>query len=218
MIIDCISDTHGRHGELDLPGGDLLIHAGDCSHDGEIDEVLEFLTWFEAQNYTYRLLVPGNHDTVFDLIPEHLDEECKKRGITLLNDSGCIIEGIKIWGSPIFPTASDRAFHRERGEDIRKHWDLIPKDTELLITHGPPYGILDEILGKNYGCEDLHETILQTKIILHIFGHIHMARGHTTQGGRLYVNASSLGGTDQIEGFRRVLKTLNQYKLPEAKI
>jgi len=192
-----------------MPGGDLLIHAGDCSSEGEIDQVLDFLDWFEAQQYSYRILIPGNHDSIFELIPEHLEQECQKRGIILLNDSGCTIEGIKIWGSPIFPTVQDRAFHRERGEEIQKHWDLIPKDTEILITHGPPYEILDAIPGKHLGCENLRQTISKTKVKLHIFGHIHLARGMMTKEGRLYINASSLTGSNQIEdaGFRRVSKT-----------
>ena len=165
LIIDCISDTHGYHGKIDLPGGDILIHSGDCSSEGDLEEVLVFLDWFKAQKYSHRLLIPGNHDSIFELIPDLMEEECKRRHILLLNDSGCEIEGMKIWGSPVQPTFFDMAFNRNRGPDIKKHWDLIPNNTEILITHGPPYGIRDEVFGpndfkKNVGCKDLYQKII----------------------------------------------------------
>ena len=78
LIIDCISDTHTLHKKILLPGGDILIHAGDCSNGSELEPALEFLDWFKEQNYAHRLLVPGNHDTIFELIPELMVEECKK--------------------------------------------------------------------------------------------------------------------------------------------
>ncbi len=204
LKIDCISDTHGLHENISLPGGDLLIHAGDCCSDGQLDDSLEFLDWLKAQNYSHRLLVPGNHDSIFELIPEQMKEECKKRQIILLNDSGCIIEGMKIWGSPVLSLFSETAFHREKGEDIQKHWNLIPKDTEVLITHCPPYGILDVLNDKHFGCEDLYETIQQTRVKLHVFGHIHAASGVLKREGRLYINASA---------FTRVLKLNQQFQV-----
>jgi Icc-related predicted phosphoesterase len=109
-----------------------------------------------------------------------------------LEDSGITIEGLKIWGSPISPNYHSWAFNCERGEEIRKHWDLIPEDTDILITHCPPFGILDfDPEGKPKGCEDLL-TIIQQKVKprLHIFGHLHDAHGQIQIGETLFVNAS----------------------------
>jgi Icc-related predicted phosphoesterase len=217
LKIDCISDTHFQHKKLDLPGTDILIHSGDCS-GSDLESALEFLDWFKEQNYSHRILVPGNHDYIFELIPEQMQEECKKRKIILLNDSGCELEGIKIWGSPVQPWFLDWAFNRRRGSDIRKHWDLIPEDTEILITHGPPYMIRDEVLGRDgsiehVGCEDLYRKIIQTQVKLHVFGHIHESRGHAILDGRTYMNASSLDGMYKFKapGYVRVQKQAGRY-------
>lgn len=212
LKIDCISDTHGNHEKLCLPGGDILIHAGDCSSEGELDDVLAFLDWFQTQNYVHLLLVPGNHDTIFELIPELMEEECKKRQVRLLNDSGCTIEGLKIWGSPILPKFCEIPFGRDRGPAIKKHWDLIPIDTEILITHGPPHGVKDELDGKHLGCLDLYKKILQTKVKLHVFGHIHAGAGADSIEGRIYVNAASLTEADPFQGpgYIRIIQAKNR--------
>ena len=218
MKIDCISDTHAQHRKLRLPGGDLLIHAGDCCREGELEDALEFLDWFKEQNYSHRVMVAGNHDRIFELIPELMVEECKKRGIILLNDSGCEIEGIKIWGSPVQPWFCDWAFNRRRGADIQRHWNLIPADTEILITHGPPHKIRDVLFNsdgsiEHVGCKDLYQKIVQTKVKLHVFGHVHEDRGHSSLEGRTYINASSLDGGYQFvpPGYVRCAKEGNQY-------
>jgi Icc-related predicted phosphoesterase len=198
LTIHAISDTHTRHDRINLPGGDILIHAGDMTSQGELHGAIAFLNWFEEQDYSHLILIAGNHDFCFERTPQLLADECKSRGITLLNDSGVTVEGIKIWGSPVQPWFHDWAFNRHRGADIKKHWDLIPEDTELLITHGPPYGICDQVLyagreqDRHVGCQDLLEKILKTQVKLHIFGHIHEAKGYTYKDGKVYVNASSL--------------------------
>ncbi|MBS4169178.1 metallophosphoesterase [Parachlamydia sp. AcF125] len=103
LSIDCISDTHSKHTSLKLGGGDILIHAGDCTSTGQLPEALTFLNWFCKQPYHYHLLIAGNHDLIFEKQPDLIEVECKKRNVYLLNDSGLEIEGIKIWGSPITP-------------------------------------------------------------------------------------------------------------------
>ena len=197
LIIDAISDTHNRHDKFSLPGGDILIHAGDATSQGTMSEVTTFLDWFGVQDYSHLIFVPGNHDWLFELNPDLAAEECRKRGIILLNDSGITVEGIKIYGSAMTPTFFDWAFNRDRGVQIRRHWDLIPADTELLITHGPPHQILDYVPERNgqlrhVGCEELALKIEQTQIKAHIFGHIHYAAGHKYLHGRTYVNAAAL--------------------------
>ena len=190
MKLVLISDTHNKHHQLDLPPGDILIHAGDVSGRGSEREVLDFLNWFSKLDYKHKIFIAGNHDWLFekasslakDIIPEN---------IIYLNDSGIEIEGIKIWGSPISPWFFDWAFNRHRGEEIQKHWDMIPDNTDILITHGPVYGILDKTArGELVGCKDLLDTIQKSKIKLHVCGHIHEAYGMEKNGDTLFVNAS----------------------------
>lgn len=221
LIVDAISDTHNKHKKIALPGGDILIHSGDVSSRGQSGEILPFLDWYAEQDYSSLLLIAGNHDWGFEKEPEKYAKECKDRNIVLLNDSGCIVEGIKIWGSPIQPEFCNWAFNRFRGADIKKHWDMIPEDTELLITHGPPYMILDDANARGYsnhvGCEDLVRRIAETKVKLHIFGHIHEGAGYKYLDGRTYVNASSLDGMYCFEGpgYRHIVKQGDDYFVEE---
>ncbi|HND88343.1 MAG TPA: metallophosphatase domain-containing protein, partial [Saprospiraceae bacterium] len=145
MRLVFISDTHSQHGSLQVPEGDVLLHCGDFSKRGELDEVGRFLEWFGAQPHLYKVLIAGNHDFLAEEQPD-VFASLVPEGVIYLNDSGCRIEGVHIWGSPIQPWFFDWAFNRRRGPDIRRHWDLIPEDTDILLTHGPPYGILDEVV------------------------------------------------------------------------
>jgi predicted phosphodiesterase len=225
LIIDCISDTHTQHNKIKLPGGDILIHSGDCTSRGLISEAIAFLDWFADQDYSHLIMTAGNHDWIFEQNPILMADECRSRGIVLLNDSGIIIKDmydpaihIKIWGSPIQPWFHSWAFNRHKGEDIKKHWDLIPVDTEILVTHGPPHQILDAV-PRSYGsfehcgCKDLLEKIYQTKVKLHVFGHIHEGAGVKYFDGRTYVNASSLDGRYRYlgPGYRRIIRENNSY-------
>lgn len=215
LKIDCISDTHNKHKKIILPGGDILIHAGDMSGRGQSGEILPFLDWYADQDYSHLILIPGNHDFGFEKEPARYAQECKDRKIILLNDSAHEIDGIKIWGSPIQPWFHNWAFNRGRGSDIKRHWDMIPEDTEILITHGPPRGILDDVrpmsvYRDNVGCEELDKRIQQTKVKLHVFGHIHESAGYRYLEGRTYVNASSLDGMYMYNapGYKRVIKDI----------
>ena len=129
---------------------------------------------------------------------EHLKKEVaekyfKDSGIIYLNDSGIEIEGTKFWGSPIQPWFHDWAFNRVRGEEIKRHWDLIPMDTDVLITHGPPFGLLDMCAnGERVGCKDLLETIAKIRPRVHAFGHIHEKYGIARVDKTIFVNACCL--------------------------
>lgn len=199
MKIDLISDTHMKHKEFNLKGGDLLIHSGDATGRGQSGEIHAFLQWFEKQPYKYKIFVPGNHDSGFEKETARYREECEKRGITLLIDQGIEIEGIKIYGSPYTPTFLNWYFMRERGESIMRHWEAIPDDTQILITHGPAYQIRDKVTnrfspnGDNVGCMDLRVRIQQlVNLRLHVFGHLHDEAGVSHMGNYLAVNASLL--------------------------
>lgn len=193
MKITAISDTHSLHHQLNLPGGDMLIHTGDVCNRGTQQEAINFMEWIEKQPYTYKVFIAGNHDFFFENFTQKEIQDRLPQGIFFLNDSGIEIEGIKIWGSPITPTFCNLVFNRNRGIEIAKHWDKIPQDTDILITHGPAYGILDKTLnGINVGCEELAEKLITIKPKFHIFGHIHEACGSTKQGDTTYINASSV--------------------------
>ena len=193
MKIISISDTHGQHNSLELGFGDMIIHAGDISGAGRAHEVADFLDWFSNLNFKYKIFIAGNHDFFFEDSPGDAINQLIPEGVTYLNDSGIEIEGIKIWGSPITPWFFDWAFNRGRGEEIKKHWDLIPDDTDILITHGPPQGILDKtVRGELTGCDDLLTRVRQINPKYHVFGHIHEGFGRLEYDKTIFVNASVL--------------------------
>lgn len=193
MQITLISDTHGFHDKLKLKGGDLLIHAGDICNRGTEFEVVQFLEWFKKQNYTAKVFIAGNHDWFFEKATKEHIESIIPKEIYYLNDSGVCIDGINIWGSPVQPTFFDWAFNRNRGEAINKHWQMIPLNTVILITHGPPFGILDQTQdGRHVGCDDLLLSVKEIKPKIHAFGHIHEAYGMQEIEGTTFVNASVL--------------------------
>jgi Icc-related predicted phosphoesterase len=192
-----ISDTHMQHEALNLPDGDILVHAGDGTSRGTPREVMEFMTWLGDQPHEHVVLIAGNHDFLAEQDRERFRQYVPD-GVTYLEDAGTTIEGVDIWGSPITPWFYDWAFNRARGEEIKKYWDRIPQDTEVLITHGPPHGILDRTTrGDLAGCEELRKRVDVIRPRLHVFGHIHEAHGRVEQSGTTFVNACVLDGQYQ---------------------
>jgi Icc-related predicted phosphoesterase len=186
-----ISDTHGQHRNLILPQGDVIIHAGDISRRGERDEVIDFLNWFRDLPFDHKIFIAGNHDFFFERNSEEIIREIIPENVVYLCDSGVTVKGIKIWGSPVTPWFYDWAFNRHRGHSISCHWDLIPGDTDILITHGPALSKLDKTkYGECVGCSDLLEKIKEIKPKVHICGHIHEAYGQETAYGTIFINAS----------------------------
>jgi Icc-related predicted phosphoesterase len=193
-----ISDTHGKHADLKLPAGDIIIHAGDISDHGIGREVEDFLQWFDGLKFRHKIFIAGNHDFYFEKEPGKVQTTIPP-GVIYLQDSGVEVEGLKIWGSPVTPWFFNWAFNRHRGDAIKKHWKLIPAGTDILITHGPAFGVVDR--GKNgehLGCKDLCETITELKIPLHICGHIHEAHGNAERGNTRFINCSVLNEKYQL--------------------
>jgi len=179
LKIDIISDTHCA--EPKLGGGDILIHAGDLTYRGRLEEVTKALIWLNAQDYSHIIMVAGNHDFMFERNPLMAKQLLENYGsnITYLEDSSVTVEGLKIWGSPYTPWFNSWAFNLYEPE-LKKQWDKIPDDTDILITHGPPYKILDQVQaiyssnkGEHVGCKHLLQRIKEVKPMYHIFGHIH---------------------------------------------
>src|SRR3989338_2627279 len=189
MRIVCISDTHEKHRNVKLPKGDLLIHAGDLTWTGKENPTLDFLDWFESQPFKHKIFVAGNHDFYF----EHgkNSRQLKGRECHYLMNSEILVEGrLRIWGSPFTPEFMNWAFMATPAErsDL---WAKIPNDLDILITHGPPFKILDKTTrGVNAGCPKLLEAIQSKKPKIHVFGHIHEGYGMCGKDGTIFVNAS----------------------------
>ena len=191
LKIIAISDTHGQHDKLALPDGDLLIHAGDISNKGEDFEIKQFLMWFSKQPFKDKIFIAGNHDFFFERCSVAEIEEIMPNGIIYLKDSGVEISGIKFWGSPVTPWFMNWAFNRRRGHEIARHWDLIPNDTDILITHGPMFRRLDKNKeGQHVGCKDLFLRSQALNLKAHVFGHIHQDYGTIERQSVKFLNAS----------------------------
>lgn len=194
MKILFISDTHGEHQKLNnLPQADILIHSGDISKRGKDYEIEDFIKWLSSLDFRYKIFIAGNHDFYFEGKTISKVQEMLPQDVFYLCDTGITIEGINIWGSPITPTFFNWAFNRDRGSNIAKYWDKIPQNTDILITHGPPSGILDRtISGSNAGCGDLLKKIELIKPKYHLFGHIHEAYGVYETAHTIFINGSIL--------------------------
>jgi predicted phosphodiesterase len=189
MRIVCLSDTHNR--ELAVPDGDLLIHAGDATMRGTPDEIVEFNSWFGALPHKHKIFIAGNHDWLFETQPAGA-RKLLAGDIIYLQDSGANIDGFHIYGSPWQPRFYDWAFNLDRGREMAEKWALIPAQTDILITHGPPNRILDLTMqGDNAGCEELIKKVEEVRPRVHIFGHIHEGYGTLEKSGTRFVNASN---------------------------
>ena len=205
MRITFISDTHNKHKSVtkDLPGGDLLIHAGDISSRGFDREIEDFCKWYHnIDNYQTKIFISGNHDWGF------MDQPLTIKGIldtynsiNYLEDNLHMIgenysDMIKVWGSPWQPEFYNWAFNLPRnGDELKEKWDMIPMNTDILVTHGPAFGYLDTVEYKRHihlGCELLTERIQVVKPKIHVCGHIHSGRGITYNDGTLFINAAVL--------------------------
>jgi Icc-related predicted phosphoesterase len=171
-----ISDTHEKHREVSVPDGDILVHAGDFTMTGKRSKYEDFAAWLNALPHQFKVCVAGNHDFNADRILRPLLNE----SVYMLNDFGVELDGIKFWGSPYTPRFGNWAYMEERGADIRRHWDMIPEETDVLITHGPPIDVLDysTITRMGCGCQDLALTAGRVSPQIMVFGHIHSGYGH----------------------------------------
>jgi Icc-related predicted phosphoesterase len=194
-----ISDTHGKHEHLTskaynniLGSGDVLVHAGDVSNVGKSHEIKSFLDWFSNTDYKHKIFIAGNHDFGFEQVQE-IAPEYKEKGVHYLFDSEVVIDGVKFYGSPWQPEFYDWAFNLPRGEKLAEKWSMIPGNTDVLITHGPAYGMLDWVpSGTQVGCQDLFHRIMEVQPKIHVCGHIHCAYGQKYFNGVEFLNAAIL--------------------------
>lgn len=184
MKLVLCSDTHNRFNELSIPDGDVFIHAGDYSNKGNIIEAAKFAHEVEQLPHKVKIILPGNHDRVFQHNPVLARDTFSKSGAIILVDQEFRYEGINFYGSPWTPEYGwNWAFMRSRGREMAEKWRKIPHNVDVLITHGPPHGILDLVLRPfsesnpsgvlNVGCEELRKAVDRIRPKLHIFGHVH---------------------------------------------
>ncbi len=177
-----------------IPDGDILVHAGDLTMRGSLSEVAIALEWLADLPHQHKIIIAGNHDFAFE---DHTEaaQSLVPSNMTYLCDQGTVIAGVHFWGSPYQPEFFDWAFNKPRGEALERIWAQIPEDVNVLVTHGPPHGILDLVprgRGEHVGCEALRDRLAQLHHLrLHVFGHIHEGYGTVESGGCQFVNASS---------------------------
>lgn len=184
-----LSDSHSLHRRFEIPAGDLLIHAGDMTSRGGLQELAEFNRFLGELPHPHKVVIAGNHDFCFER--SNYQARNVLTNAIYLQDETVEIEGLTIYGSPWQPEFFDWAFNLPRGEPLRRKWAQIPEDVDLLVTHGPPHGILDFTVHKQQvGCEELLKRVLEVRPKAHVFGHIHEAYGQEESQGILFVNAS----------------------------
>jgi predicted phosphodiesterase len=194
---------------LQMPPGDVLLHCGDfCRDGGSLEQIQKFNEFLQMQPYAVKIVISGNHDFCFD--PDSLEElkayyelsrdysaidpRSALSAAYYLEDEGMAVAGYNFWGSPWVPQYSASAFSiPESSRRLIDKRSMIPTETDVLMTHGPPYGILDYTLkGANAGCRVLREHLARVRPLVHCFGHIHERYGSRRTNDTLYINAASI--------------------------
>lgn len=196
LKIVAFSDTHEQHKKITIPAGDVLIHCGDFSHNQE--SMIDFLIWFKNQPHKYKILIAGNNDKTVEIEGyEHFYALCKELNIIYLQDTSVTIEGVKFHGTPWSPIFENYSFMKE-DSDLSEKWNLIPEDTQVLITHTPEYGVLDKVeyadISYNAGSKTLGIKLKKLpKLEHHFCGHIHDENGVVENDGFTSHNVASFG-------------------------
>lgn len=193
MRIACVSDIHAR--DVETPESDILIVAGDLTVNSSEKELDWFKTWLLAQRARYKVFVAGNHDRKFHNEPygsrDYVKDLCAGGNIFYLEESECVIEGLRFWGSPWTPKYGEGAFGLKYADAYAAHWQKMPEGIDVLVTHGPPRGILDTLAnGRHVGDDVLRRTVERVRPRLHVFGHVHTGWGRAEKDGIVYVNAA----------------------------
>lgn len=197
LRVVAMSDTHLRHNFV-VPDGDILIHAGDGCAGGDLIELAKWVGWLSTFPHKYKIAIAGNHDVALEKQPNTARAAFDGSGVDYLQDSEVTIEGLRIYGAPWQPAFCDWAFNLPRGEVIRRKWMKIPTGIDILVTHGPPALILDQVMYHRVGCGDLREEVLgRIKPRYHIFGHIHYSYGIEKVGDTVFMNAAICGESYQ---------------------
>ncbi|KAF0699808.1 Aste57867_9649 [Aphanomyces stellatus] len=204
----CISDTHGKHAHLKIPPGDVLLHAGDFTRRGMLHEIKSFNDWLGTLPHKRKIVIAGNHELAMDATAYpsiwrtwHDSFQDPTEARTLLTNcdylehSATQVDGIRVFGSPYSSPIPGRrmAFNVDRGDNAAALWKTVPADTQVLLTHGPPLGILDTVVHDHSHVGDealLTQVMSRIRPHVHVFGHIHESYGKTTMGTTTFFNAA----------------------------
>lgn len=189
-----ISDTHNLHKQVKLAPADLFIFAGDLTVNGTKEETIDFIKWINGLDYKHKIMIAGNHETYLDGAGRSRIHRMLHSSVIYLENDAEEVLGLNVYGSPCVPRCGSPAFARERGNALRSVWRHIPDDTQLLVTHAPPFGILDKnIRDEECGCVDLRHRVNSLKHLhSHIFGHIHQSKGRQEVNGVNFYNVAYL--------------------------
>jgi predicted phosphohydrolase len=186
-----MADTHLFHDQLQVPDGDVLIHAGDLCRAGDLAELAVAAAWLRALPHRHKIVIAGNHDWAFAVEPERA-RALLGGDIIYLQDSGASIDGVRFWGSPWQPAFNAWAFNLPRGAPLAARWALIPESLDVLVTHAPPFGIGDAVAaGEHQGCAELLARVRRVRPRLHLFGHIHQDRGLWCEPPTTFANVTT---------------------------
>jgi hypothetical protein len=193
-----MSDTHGLHRNVDVPPGDLLIHAGDFTFlSKNPSQIRDFNEWLGELPHRYKIVIPGNHEFAFEANPGLRREIANA---LFLIDEAAEAGGFTVWGSPL-TSLYGGAFGRSAAADRARIYSGIPDGTDSLVTHGPPFGVLDRSRGTDRcdGCRELRAAAGHIQPPLHVFGHVHGGYGMHQENGIIFVNAALCGESEAIE-------------------
>lgn len=192
MRLVAISDTHTAHNSLVIPECDILVCAGDVvNHDDDISVFTEWLEWFSSQNATLKLFVPGNHDQICWDEQEKCKDLCEKAYVQMIVNESIELLGYRFWCSPYTPKYGPYQFMLPR-DQMHFVWDNCHESTDIVVTHGPPRGILDLTSKMEHaGCLSLREMLQRVQPFLFICGHIHEGAGIAELGNITCVNATN---------------------------
>lgn len=194
MKLALLSDTHAAQGRIHIPPADVLIFAGDMTHCRTARDIANFNDFLDSLPHKHKIVIGGNHDLRLARDPEKAKSLLSKA--VYLQDECVVISGITIYGAPWQPVFNDRAcdaFALPRGKALREKWDMIPPGVDILVTHTPPAGILDQDGPVSHGCSDLAAAVATLKPKYHIFGHIHSHHGMMALGATAYINCNVQG-------------------------
>ena len=192
MRIVAVADTHTFEHDLGaIPDGDVFVHAGDLLRRGTLAELADVSAWIRSLPHEFKLVIAGNHDWCF-IDDRAACERALGEDVIYLEDQAASIGGLRFWGSPWQPEYNDWAFNLPRGPALAEKWALIPDDTQVLITHGPPRGYGDRSpIGARTGCADLLQAVHRVAPALHLYGHIHQDGGFWRAGGISFANVTT---------------------------
>ena len=189
-----LADSHLAHHRLQVPEGDVLVHAGDlCGWGADLEELRPAVAWLRALPHRHKVLVAGNHDWPFARAPAEA-RALLGDSVVYLEDAGANVAGLAFWGSPWQPEFGSWAFNLPRGAPLAEKWARIPEGLDVLVTHGPPLGLGDRaaLFGppRHVGCEALAARVKVARPLLHLWGHIHEDGGLWEVDGTTFANVT----------------------------